>query len=312
MRSVTLLGAMLVLLVTGFSAIADGLTKHLSGAIPAFQLYFFCGLLVVGSSLGLNRLGIGPSGSLRTRFRGLLMLRSLLVIISVLSYFKAFAALPLVEVFVFIGMMPLIAAFLSAPVLGEKVAGAAWAALLIGAAGILFLFPQGLADMGFGHLMALSGVASGTLSLVLMRRMSKVEPNALAQVFWPHLGLLLVAAAMLPFVWQPMTLMDAALVAGYGVSILGARWLMVPALVLLPAYVATMLLNLQFVWMVLLDWLAFDGLPGTSVLLGASCIVGSGLMLVFEQARQRALPPISRTRPEPLMRSSDSALAPAE
>lgn len=315
MRAIALWGAGLVMLVTLLSAVADGLTKHLSAGLPPAQLYFFCGLLVTISSLGLNRCGLGPSGSLRTRFRGLLVLRSLLVIASVVSYYYAFVRLPLAEVFVFIGMMPLIAAFLSAPLLHEGVAPVAWTALLIGGAGVIFLFPEGVADMGLGHLFALSGVMSGTLSLVLMRRMSKAEPNALAQVFWPHTGLCLVMGLALPFVWVPMSWADAGLVACYSAAILGARWLMVPALTRLPAHVATMLLNLQFVWMVGLDWMAFDGLPGLSVILGALCIVASGLILIFEQARQRegvADPPGTALRAPRTMRSSATVLTPAE
>lgn len=310
MRWAALSGLGLVLAVTVFSALADALTKHLSGAVPPAQLYFFCGLLVAGSSLGLNRAGIGPAGSLRTRFRGLMVLRSLLVLLSVVSYYYAFAALPLAEVFVFIGMMPLLAAFLAGPMLGESVAAVAWLALAVGGAGVLFLFPEGLAGIGRGHLFGMGGVGCGTLSLLLMRRMSKVEPNALAQVFWPHLGLMLVCAVALPFVWVPMSGGDLLLIGGYGLAILGARWLMVPALVRLPAHVATMLMNLQFVWMVLLDWLAFAGPPRGGVLLGAACILGAGLALVVDQARPRTPAPPPAGPPK---RPSDAAaLTPAE
>lgn len=289
-------GVGLVLSTTLVSAAADGLTKHLTGSFAPPQLYFFCGLVVAGMSLLMNRAtpSLGPTGRLATRFGRLLALRTVLVLVSVVSYYHAFANLPLAEVFVFIGMMPLLAAILSRPVLGEPVAPAAWVALATGACGVLFLFPQGVAGVGWGHLMAASGVLSGTLSLVLMRRMTKQEPNTLAQVFWPHAAMVVVMGAALPFVWQPMSLADTGLVAAYASAVFLARWLMVPALLRLRAHVAMMLMNLQFLWMVGIGRLAFGEVPAVGTLIGAACIIGAGCFLVVEQARARGELPARR------------------
>lgn len=295
------LGVGLVLSTTLVSAAADGLTKHLTGSFAPPQLYFFCGLVVAGMSLLMNRAtpSIGPTGRLATRFGRLLALRSVLVLVSVVSYYHAFANLPLAEVFVFIGMMPMLAAILSRPLLGEQVAPAAWVALSAGACGILFLFPQGLAGIGWGHLMAATGVMSGTLSLVLMRRMTKAEPNTLAQVFWPHAAMIAVMGAALPLVWQPMGWADTGLVAAYALAVFLARWLMVPALARLKAHVAMMLMNLQFVWMVLIGRLAFDEVPGIGTFVGAACIIGAGCFLVVEQARAKGDLPARRPAAAP-------------
>lgn len=296
-------GVGLVLATTLVSAAADGLTKHLTGSLAPPQLYFFCGLTVALSSLMMNRLvpRIGPAGQLATRFGGLLALRSALMLISVVCYYHAFASLPLAEVFVFVGMMPLLAAILSRPLLGEGIAPSAWAAVGIGATGVLFLFPEGVVSIGRGHLMAGCGVLSGTLSLLLMRRMSKVEPNTLAQVFWPHLVMVVVMGAALPLVWQPMTAADCGLVAGYALAVFLARWLMVPALLRLRAHVAMMLMNLQFVWMVLIGRVAFGEVPALGTFIGALCIIGAGCFLVIEQARLRGdLPPRQPAEPVPL------------
>jgi S-adenosylmethionine uptake transporter len=294
-------GVGLVLSTTLVSAMADGLTKHLTGSFAPPQLYFFCGLVVAGMSLLMNRAtpAVGPTGRLATRFGRLLALRSVLVLVSVVSYFHAFAHLPLAEVFVFIGMMPMLAAILSRPLLGEQVAPAAWVALSAGACGILFLFPQGVGGIGWGHLMAATGVMAGTLSLVLMRRMTKAEPNTLAQVFWPHAAMVAVMGAALPFVWQPMGWGDAALVAAYAMAVFLARWLMVPALARLKAHVAMMLMNLQFVWMVLIGRLAFDEIPGFGTFVGAACIIGAGCFLVLEQARAKGELPARRPAAAP-------------
>lgn len=295
-------GVGLVLSTTLVSAAADGLTKHLTGSFAPPQLYFFCGLVVALSSLLMNRLtpALGPSGRLATGFGGLLALRSALVLASVVCYYHAFASLPLAEVFVFIGMMPLLAAILSRPLLGEGIAPSAWAAVGIGATGVLFLFPEGVVGIGRGHLMAAGGVLTGTVSLLLMRRMSKAEPNTLAQVFWPHAAMVVVMGLALPLVWQPMSLADCGLVAAYALAVFLARWLMVPALLRLRAHVAMMLMNLQFVWMVLIGRIAFGEVPQIGTVIGALCIIGAGCFLVVEQARLRGELPRRPVEPAPV------------
>lgn len=282
-----LAGLGLILGISVAAAVADALTKRLSADFKPPQLYFFCGLFVAAISLATCRSEgrIGPSGSLRTRFGGMLLLRSALVLVSVSCYFKAFALLPLAEVFIFIGMMPLLAALMAGPLLSEAVPRSAWVALGFGACGILFLFPSGVVRGEAGHVFAAGGVLSGTLSLVLMRKMMKVEPNALAQVFWPHAVMVVVMGMALPFVWVPMGLRDSLLVAAYALAVFLARWLMVPALLYLKAHVATMLMNLQFVWMMVIGKMIFGEMPQAGVIVGGACIAGAGSFLVWQQAR---------------------------
>ena len=106
----------------------------------------------------------------------------------------------------------------------------------------------------------------------------------LAQVFWPNLALMLSMAVALPFVWQPMPLSDLGWVVTYAVFLFAARWLSVEALRLLPAYVATPLMNLQFVWMVVIGWFGFGEIPAVGTVLGVTLVVGSGLWLIFDEA----------------------------
>jgi S-adenosylmethionine uptake transporter len=94
---------------------------------------------------------------------------------------------------------------------------------------------------------------------------------------------MVVMAAILPFVFKPMPLTDLGLAVAYAALLFGARWLLVIALRLLPAYTATPLMNLQFVWMVLIGLVFFGEVPGSNVFLGAAIVVASGVYLVYEQ-----------------------------
>jgi len=276
-----IMGAALVALYTGAIAAADGITKLIAGGYAAPQLFALSAGLVLLMSLGAARRN---GETLRTTCRGVMALRALLTVVSALSFFQAFRLLPFADVFLFIALVPLIAAAMSGPALGEAVRPAVWMALLLGAGGLLFVMPAGELALDPGHLWALFAAFTGTGSMIAARYIARIERVPLAQVFWPNLALMLSMAVALRFVWQPMPLADLGWVVTYAVFLFAARWLSVEALRLLPAYVATPLMNLQFVWMVVIGWFGFGEIPAVGTVLGVTLVVGSGLWLIFDEA----------------------------
>jgi len=209
--------------------------------------------------------------------------RSGATVLACLSFFYAFRYLPFAEVFLFIGLMPILAGLMSGLILREHVRPVAWAALAAGFVGVLCLFPDGLAAVSPGHLWALSAAVFGTLSMVMARYIGRFENNALAQVFYPNLAIFAVMSLALPFVWKPMPMGDFIWVGAYAALLFGARWLLVVALRLLAAYAVTPLMNLQFVWMVALGAVFFGEYPGSGTYLGVAIVIGTGLFLVWDQ-----------------------------
>ncbi|MGV6847544.1 MAG: DMT family transporter [Marinibacterium sp.] len=277
-----LVGAGLVVAYTGLISSADAITKLIAGGYAAPQMYAISGLIVVGLSLLADRHPSQRLG-LRTSCPRAMAVRSAATVVAALAFFNAFRLLPFAEVFVFIGCMPLLAGLMSGPILGEPVRPAVWAALAAGFVGVLCLFPDGVAAVGAGHLWALLAAASGTLSMVMARLIGGFERNALAQVFYPNAALGLSMALALPFVWIPMPFLDLGWVAAYAALLFLARWTLVVALRMLAAYAVTPLMNLQFVWMVILGALFFGEVPAAGIYLGVAIVIGSGLYLVWDQ-----------------------------
>ena len=286
MKAVLTGGAGLVLLYTAFIALADAITKVLAAGYAAPQMYAVSAAVVVVLAAVSARLKPGRE-SLLTSCPGAMALRAAATVLATLCFFLAFRHLPFAEVFLFIGLMPLFAALLAGPVLGETVSPAAWGALGAGFVGVLCLVPQGLAGIGFGHLIAMAAALFGTVSIVLSRRIGRREQNGLAQVFYPNLALFAVMGAALPLVWQPMPLADLALAALYGAVLFAARWLLVVAVRDLAAHAVTSLMKLQFVWMVLIGAVVFGEWPTAHTVLGAAIIVASGLFLSYEDMFRR-------------------------
>ena len=281
-----LTGAVLVIIYTALISSADGITKLLAGGFAAPQLYAVSGGLVALFCVMANRVKPAPGG-LRTTQPWAMLLRSVATVIAGGAFFYAFRLLPFAEVFVFIGLMPLMAGLMSGPILKEPVALRVWMALGAGFVGVLCLFPEGHTAITFGHAVALLACVSGTFSMVMARYVGRRESNSLALVFYPNLMNMVVMSAILPFVFKPMPLTDLGLAVAYAALLFGARWLLVVALRLLPAYTATPLMNIQFVWMVLIGAVVFGEVPGTHIYLGALIVVASGMYLVYDQFAPR-------------------------
>ena len=276
------LGAGLVLIYTALISSADAITKLIAGGYAAPQLFCLSGLIVVTLSLLADRHPSQRRG-LKTTCPRAMSLRAGATVLAAVSFFYAFRFLPFAEVFLFIGLMPLLAGLMSGLVLREHVSVSAWMALAAGFIGILCLFPGGLGDISVGHLFALGAAVFGTFSMIMARYIGRHETNALAQVFYPNLAIFAVMAVVLPFVWRPMPLGDLVWVAAYAVLLFGARWLLVVALRLLAAYAVTPLMNLQFVWMVILGAVFFGEFPASGTFLGVTIVIGSGMFLVWDQ-----------------------------
>ncbi len=281
MKAATL-GAVLVLIYTALIAGADAITKLIAAGYGAPQLFALSGLIVVTLSVLADRHPSQRRG-LRTRCPRAMALRSGATVLASVAFFYAFALLPFAEVFLFIGLMPLLAGLMSGLILREHVRPAAWVALGAGFIGVASLFPQGFASITTGHVVALAAAVTGTFSMVLARYIGRVEKNALAQVFYPNLAILISMGVALPFVWVPMPLGDLAWVAVYAVLLFGARWVSVVALRLLAAYAVTPLMNLQFVWMVVMGVVFFGEYPGAGTYIGVAIVIGSGMFLVWDQ-----------------------------
>lgn len=282
MNRTALVGAAFVALYTALISGADAITKFIAGGYAAPQLFFVSGAIVVLLSWGSARLSTRQS-SLRTSCPQAMAVRSGLTVIGSVAFFYAFRLLPFADVFVFIGLMPIFAGLASGPILNEHVRPMAWVALAAGFIGVICLFPGGIAGIGAGHVVALVACICGTLSMVIARYIGRHETNALAQVFYPNLAVFISMGVALPFVYQPMPLTDLVWVFAYAGLLFAARWLLVVSLRLLAAFAVTPLMNLQFVWMVVLGALFFGEMPAHNTFLGVSIVIGSGLFLIYDQ-----------------------------
>lgn len=302
-RRTTIAAAALVLLYTALISGADAVAKLFAQQYSAPQLFFVAGGLVSLACVAIAFARPAPVERIGTTCPWLMTLRAIFTVIASWLFFEAFARLALAEVFLFIGLMPVLAGLMSRPILKEPVSPAAWVALGAGCIGVAFLFPDGLRQVLGAHVIAFGACLAGTVSMVLSRLIGRHEQRPLAQVFWPNLALCLVMALALPFTWSPFTDVHVLMAVAYAALLFLARYVIVRALDMMSAHAVMALINLQFVWMVVIGFALFDDLPSPGLVLGALIVIGASMLLLADHAR------LSRIQgpPRPLFRGFPGA-----
>lgn len=277
-RNAALLGTLLTLLNTLIATGADAISKTLISTYAAPQLVFLAGLVAIAVILSIGRFK-GYRAVFHSGAPAAMAGRAVASVVAVTCFFYAFRYLPFAEVFIFIGIMPCLAAVLSGLFLAERVSPRTWVALILGFVGLLCLFPSGLHSIQFGHLIGAMASLSGTVSIVLSRHICKRDTHSLAQVFYQQLANVVVMGLVLPQVAMAMPLRDVGLLVAYALLVFATRWLTVVAVRLLPAFIVMQIVNVQFLWMVILGKLLFGETTATYVYVGAGLVVLSGLYL---------------------------------
>ena len=286
-------GAFLVIAYTLISASSDAAAKFISTDFAAPQLFVLSGgLVALFSFLGAVRKG--NLNELKTAHPIPVAIRSVMTIVSACLFFYAMRELSLAEIFVFVGLMPIMAALLTPLILNESVDAKAWLALVTGFVGVLCLFPTGIVGLTFGHAIAFAACLTGVVSLVMARLVGKTENKPLALLFYPHALMFIVMAAALPFVFKTMSGFEISVAALYSALLFVGRFILVRALAMAPTHIVMPIMNVQFLWMVAFGSFFFAEVPSPNILVGAFIVIASCLSLVRNAVtEQKKILPIS-------------------
>ncbi len=280
-------------------AIMDALIKWASERYPTAQIVFFrstVGMFPVIVLLA-NARGLAP---LRTRRLGLHLLRGVIAAVATSSFFYAFSALPLAEVYAIGFAAPVFVTAMSVPLLGETVGIRRWAAVIIGFAGtLLMIVPLAAGGGGFatvGLVTALVGTIGYALSLVLMRRLGSSETNV-AMVFYGGVVTIAIAGVAL-FLGDLAPWLGWVAPDGRGWALLVAIGLLggTGGLMMAQAFrVATPSILVPFeytglVWGVMIGWVFWTEVPQAWVWAGSVLVVGSGLYILHRETVVRGRP----------------------
>ncbi len=296
----------------GFAVFAshDALIKVLGGTYSVMQIIFFATLFSF-VPMAVTILTDRTTGNFLPHHPWLVLLRSALMVTSMVCAFYAFSVLPLAEVYSLLFAFPLFVTVLSIPILGEVVRFQRWAAVGVGLIGVLIVLRPGATDITLGHMAALAAAFCSALGSVLVRKIGNEERSAVL-ILYPMLLAIVVMSLMQPAVYQPPSLLHLAMMALVGVFSVIAQHLIILAYRAAPAGVVAPSQYSQIIWATLFGMIFFGEHPDGWVAVGASVIIASGIFVVWRESRSNTTSvntPVLRVRSP---RSDTGASRPGE
>ena len=264
-------------------ALLDCGAKWLGKTLPVLQVGWLRVLFHVVVSTALFAAHFG-GGILRTRRPKLQLLRAAFLPVMTGLNFWALQYLQLAETGAIQFSVPIIIALFAAPLLGERMDRARWAAIGVGFLGVLIIVRPGTQAFHPALLLAIVNAVLYALFNLLTRQLAAHDSPEATQ-FFSSLGATLAITPFALAAWQAppgalqgLILCLIGIAGGLGHCFLALAPRYAPASVLGP------FLYQQIVWMVLLGYLVFGDVPDAAVLAGGAIVIGSGLYLL---ARER-------------------------
>lgn len=271
----------------GLLTAMDATVKALAVYYPVAQIAFLRCVLAL-PVLAVTAIFSGARPTLRTDQPRLQVLRGTLMAATGLLFFNALKHLPLADTLAISFAAPFLIAALSWPLLGERVAAAGWAAILLGLAGVLVVANPG-AELGVGAVLAVAAASTYALASLVLRRLGRTD-SAMTTALWATVVPGAIYAALAIAAWRPPSpahwpgLLAVGALGAFGSLAIGAAYRRAPASVLGAVEYSAVL------WGVGIGLLVFAEVPGPRVLIGASLILASGVLLTRAGAAARPQP----------------------
>ncbi len=262
----------------------DVLAKFAVAGIPVVQMLALRSAFVMLVLLPFF-LRAGGLSLFRSAQAPLHLARLFFMFFSILAFFHALSVLPLAMVVALGFSTPIFVTALSGPMLGERVDGARWAAVLFGFAGAVVVVNPAVDGFSAIALLPLLSAMGWAMVQVLARKLTRTDSDATILAYL-NTGLVVAFGAIAPFAWAPIDAPAVGVCFLLGVLMVAAQWLMLRAIRLAPISTVTPFQYLELPLAVAFGWAIWSEWPGPHVFAGASMIVASGLFVVLKERRR--------------------------
>ncbi|MCF1709409.1 DMT family transporter [Tabrizicola sp. J26] len=214
-------------------------------------------------------------------------LRAFVLVVEGMEFYAAVALLPLADVVTYWLAATIYVAALSPWLLGERVDGWAWGAILLGFAGVVVALQPSGQSLGTAAALPIAGSFAYALAMILSRRLRSTPDWVL--VFWQIVGALIasmVGLTIMPGAWQTPGWRDGSLLCLLGVVAMAAHLLVNRAFKHAPAAHLMPFTYSLLVWALVFGALVFRDRPNAAILAGAGLIILAGLILATRRDRR--------------------------
>ena len=266
-------------------AVHDAMIKGVIMVLPAPQILFVRGLVIVVLCLAIGRTRLVVD-LWQSKNRALILGRGLMTLAAWVMYYSSGRHLQLAEMTTLYYVAPVLTTVLAVIFLKEQLTLARIGGASIGFFGIVVAANPSGFSIGWPVIMVLGAALFWAVAMILMRTISKSD-RTIVQVFAQNLiHVTLMGAFALPF-WQGMELREIVLCVAAGLIGGLAQFILVEAARAVPASVLGTVEYGALIWSFVFGYLFWGEMPATTVYIGAFFVVAAGLTLAISEHRNR-------------------------
>ncbi|WP_425040240.1 DMT family transporter [Primorskyibacter sp. S187A] len=200
--------------------------------------------------------------------------------------FASVAFIPLSDATAISFMNPVFAMLLAIPLLGERVGPWRWLAVVLAFAGALILLRPGMGVIQFGALLALGAALVLGFEIIVIKRLSSMEPAFQILFVNNCIGMLLIAGPAF-VVWTSPTGAQWAAMAALGLMMACAQACFVNSMARADASFVVPFSYATLIFAALYDGAIFGVWPDGISILGAVTIIAGAVLLAWRESRAR-------------------------
>ncbi|MBC6439821.1 MAG: DMT family transporter [Rhodospirillales bacterium] len=267
----------------------DAILKWLTTDYPVGQIMFVRAIFVFPPIL-LLALNEGGLSNLRVRNVKGHAVRSGIVVCGMFLFVTAISLMPIADALAIAFAAPLLGTVLAVPMLGERVGWRRWSAVIVGLCGVVVALKPTGEGIALAALLPLGAAVTGALRDIVTRRLSVSDSSSsILMVTTVAVMLAGLVSSLAPVVgwhavaWQAMTWEHIGLLAGAGVLLAGAQYLMIEAVRYAEIGLVAPFKYTSIVWAVILGYLVFDTVPDVWIVTGSTIVIASGLYILHRE-----------------------------
>ena len=280
--SANLRGMAMMFVATTILSCMHGLIRHVSAEMHPFEIAFFrnvFGLLVLVPFV----VRAGRAG-LVSQQPGLQLLRGVVVVVAMLSWFYALSVVPIAQATALSFTAAIFGSLAAVVFLGERMRRRRWTAVAISVLGVLVVLRPGLAGFDAGSLIVLLASLSWAGSVVLVKLLSRTD-SSVAIVTWITviMAVLTLPPALLVWAWPtPAQLAWLGLIGALGTA---GHLAMTRSFKLADVTAVLPIDFTRLIWTSLIGYLAFAEVPDIWVWIGGGVIFASTTYIAYREHR---------------------------
>lgn len=284
-ETASLVGMALGIVAYSLFAVHDALIKGIITQMPAPQILFVRGLVVVVLCLAMGRTKL-LRDLVTSKNRMLILGRGLMTLAAWIMYYSAGRELHLAEMTTLYYVAPIITTVLAVVFLKEQLTLARVGGTSIGFFGIVVAADPGGFNIDLPVIMVLGAALFWAIAMILMRTISKSD-STIVQVFCQNLIHVVLMGGYVLATWQGMDMTQLAFCVAAGLIGGLAQFILVEAARQVPASVLGTVEYGALIWSFIFGYLFWAELPAATVYLGALLVVAAGVVLAWSEHRNR-------------------------